>query len=122
MAKKVVKRIIRENAIDGAPGGGSGTLNYGQQYGTPGGGNTTQGPSHFSSSDKTQDHFHPNTASGSAVSSTPDGANKNTIKTGYPDGKIVNFDGETDDGEGITGQKMGKKIMSPARCYGTSTI
>jgi hypothetical protein len=117
MAKRVIKRIIRENAIDGAPGGGSGTLNYQTGYGTPGGGNITQNPSKFSSSDKTQDHFQPNTSSGSAVPSMPDrpdkdGQGSKTI-TGYPDGKIVQ-DKETDGGEGVAGQKMGNQIMSPA--------
>jgi hypothetical protein len=119
MAKKVVKRTLRENAIDGAPGGGSGTLNYQTGYGTPSGGNTTQSPSHFSSSDKTTDHFQPNTASGSAVAAMPDRQQKdddgNAIKTGYPDGKIVHdSDRKANDGEGVAGQKMGNKIMSPS--------
>ena len=127
MNKKVK---VQENSFEGAPGGGSGTLNYGQQYGTMGGGNTTQNPSHFSSSDKTTDHFHPNTVSGSAITPTmkdrPDrtgnnqgmdgkDGSKNTIKTGYPDGKIVNADGdETNGGEEVAGQKMGNKITNPA--------
>ena len=120
MAKRVIKRIIRENSFEGAPGGDSGTLNYQTGYGTPSGGNTTQNSSHFSSSEKTTDHFHPNTASGSAVPNMPDRPDKdgqgNTIKTGYPDGKIVDTssDDNTKDGEGIAGQKMGNKIMSPA--------
>ena len=65
-------RIVKENSFEGSPGGGSGTLNYQTGYGTPGGGNYSQNPSHFASSDKTTDHFQPNTASGSAVPQTPD--------------------------------------------------
>ena len=132
MAKRVIKRIIIENSFEGAPGGGSGTLNYQTGYGTPGGGNISQNQSKFSSSDKTSDHFQPNTASGSAATpemkDRPDrtgnnqgidgtDSRKNTVKTGYPDGKIVNTsdDGTTDnDGEGVAGQKMGNKITSPA--------
>jgi hypothetical protein len=132
MTKRVIKKIIRENSFEGAPGGGSGTLNYGQSFGTPGGGNITQNSSKFSSSDKTSDHFQPNTASGSAATpemkDRPDrtgnnqgmdgtDSRKKTIKTGYPDGKIINTsdDGTTDnDGDGVTGQKVGNKITSPA--------
>jgi hypothetical protein len=68
----MAKRTVQENSFEGAPGGGSGTLNYQTGYGTPSGGNTTQNPSHFSSSDKTTNHFTPNTASGSAVPKMPD--------------------------------------------------
>jgi hypothetical protein len=68
----MAKRTVQENSFEGAPGGGSGTLNYQTGYGTPSGGNTTQNPSHFSSSDKTTNHFAPNTASGSAVPKMPD--------------------------------------------------
>lgn len=67
----MAKRKVNENSFEGAPGGGSGTLNYSTGYGTPSGGNTTQNPSHFSSSDKTVNHFTPNTASGSAVAKMP---------------------------------------------------
>ena len=97
--KKEIKKKLLENSFEGAPGGGSGTLNYGQQYGTPGGGNITQNPSNFSSSDKTTDHFQPNTPSGSAVPTMPDrpdrvGRNGGSgIKTGYEHGgKIVKMD------------------------------
>lgn len=68
----MANRIVKENSFEGAPGGGSGTLNYQTGYGTPSGGNVTQNPNHFSSSDKTTDHFKPNTVSGSAVPVLPD--------------------------------------------------
>ena len=40
-------KIVKENSFEGAPGGGSGTLSYGNTYGTPGGGDTIQDPNHF---------------------------------------------------------------------------
>ena len=46
----------------------------------PGGGNISQNPSKFSSSDKTSDHFQPNTASGSAVASMPDRPDKDSAR------------------------------------------
>jgi hypothetical protein len=67
----MAKRNIKENSFEGAPGGGSGTLNYQTGYGTPSGGNVTQNPSHFASSDKTTSNFVPNTTSGSAVPKMP---------------------------------------------------
>lgn len=75
---KLFKRI-KENTFEPAGGGGSGALNYQTPYGTPGGGNYSQNPSHFSSSDKTTNHFEPNTASGSSVpklTGRPDVINK----------------------------------------------
>ena len=52
-------RIIDENSFEGAPGGRSGTLNYGQRYGTPAGGNITQDTSRFKSSNSsTQNAGH----------------------------------------------------------------
>jgi hypothetical protein len=63
----MANKIVKENSFEGAPGGGSGTLNYQTGYGTPSGGNTTQNPSHFASSDSTVNNFVPNTTSGSAV-------------------------------------------------------
>lgn len=68
---KLKDLIIIENSFDGAPGGSS-TLGYGQQYGTIGGGNYTQNPTKFSSSDKTTNNFAPNTNSGSALIGPPD--------------------------------------------------
>ena len=93
---------LLENSFEGAPGGGSGTLNYQTGYGTPN--YKQQDPRNFSSSDKTTDHFKPNTRLGSATPKMPDrpdrvgdnqgetgaGAQETPIKTGYPDGKIVN--------------------------------
>ena len=98
MTKKIDKRKLRENSFEGAPGGGSGTLNYQTGYGTPGGGNITQNPSHFSSSDKTTDHFQPNTPSGSAMPTMKD----------RPD-RIGNNQGSN--GAGPVG---GKNTVSPA--------
>ena len=63
---KLFKRI-KENTFEPAGGGRSGTLNYSVGYGTPQGGNTVQDPRHFASSDKTTDHFEPNTSKGSSV-------------------------------------------------------
>lgn len=63
---------IHENSFEGAPGGSAGTLNYSTGWGTPSGGNITQNPDKFSSSDKTTNHFEPNTESGSAVPRLPD--------------------------------------------------
>lgn len=51
---KIIKII--ENSFDGGVGG-QGNMNYGNSYGTPSGGNTTQNPDKFSSSDKTVSHF-----------------------------------------------------------------
>lgn len=77
----MAKRIVKENSFEGAPGGGSGTLNYQTGYGTPSGGNVTQNPSHFASSDKTTNHFQPNTNSGSAVPSMPDRPDRKSSNT-----------------------------------------
>lgn len=71
MGKLFRKTDISENSFEASPGGGGGTLNYQAPYGTPGGGNYVQNPSHFASSDKTTDHFVPNTTSGSAVPKIP---------------------------------------------------
>jgi hypothetical protein len=71
MAKKI--SIVKENSFEGAPGGFGGTMNYGTTYGTPAGGNTTQDPSKFSSSDKTTNHMDSNTEStSSAMIKLPD--------------------------------------------------
>lgn len=64
------RRDISENSFEGSPGG-SGTMNYQTPYGTPGGGNYTQNPSHFAGSDQSEDHFEPNTQSGSALPKFP---------------------------------------------------
>lgn len=42
---------IQENSFEGGVAGTSGISNYGQSYGTPGGGNTVQDPNHFASSE-----------------------------------------------------------------------
>lgn len=98
--KKMLKLL--ENSFEGAPGGGSGTLNYSVGYGTPN--YKQQDPKNFSSSDKTTDHFEPNTSKGSASVPTPSDrpdrvgnnqglngtdSHETPIKTGYPDGTIV---------------------------------
>ncbi len=133
MDKLFRKRKLMENSFEGSPGGSSGTLNYGQQYGTPN--SSTQTPSKFSSSDKTTDNFHPNTSSGSSATPTMkdrpdqvgnnqgmDGTNgsKNPIFTGIPGGKIVTDlpntnKPESDDGKTDSlSNKADTKIMSPA--------
>ncbi len=43
---------VRENAIDGAPGGAAGMISYQAPYGTPGGGDVTQDPGAFDSSNR----------------------------------------------------------------------
>jgi hypothetical protein len=49
---------LKENSFEGGPGGSSGVLNYGTTYGTPSGGNVSQYPGHFASSDKTVNHMN----------------------------------------------------------------
>lgn len=66
---KIIKLI--ENSFEGGVAGFSGTSNYGNSYGTPSGGNTTQDPSKFSGSDKTVSHFAQDTT-GSAVPTMPE--------------------------------------------------
>ena len=52
-------RIIDENSFEAAPGGSSGTLNYSAGWGTPGGGNNSQSPEKFKSSNSsTQNAGH----------------------------------------------------------------
>jgi len=67
MGKLFRKTKLSENSFEAAPGGSSGTMKYQTPYGTPQGGNTVQDPRHFSSSDKTTDHFEPNTSKGSGA-------------------------------------------------------
>lgn len=71
LLKELCPKPIRENSFEGGPGGSGGSLNYGTSYGTPAGGNTTQNPDHFASSDKTVNHMN-NQQSGSTVSNLPD--------------------------------------------------
>lgn len=66
MAKNKKKKLA-ENSFEAGVSGTSGTLNYQTGYGTPAGGNIVQDPRHFASSDKTTDHFKPNTSRGSAT-------------------------------------------------------
>jgi len=68
----MAKSLVKENTFDGAPGGGSGTLNYQTGYGTSGGGNVSQNPSKFTSSEKTVDHFNNNVSTGSTLSPQPE--------------------------------------------------
>lgn len=67
----LIKRI-KENAIDGAPGGSSGTLNYSIGYGTPSGGNNTQNSDKFSSSDKTVNHMNNESSQSMATGKLPE--------------------------------------------------
>lgn len=66
---KIIKII--ENSFEGGVGGFAGTSNYSTGYGTPSGGNVTQDPSKFSSSDKTVSHFAQD-ETGSAVPKMPE--------------------------------------------------
>ena len=54
------KKHLKENTFDGAPGGSGGISNYQAPYGTPGGGDISQDPGHFSASDKTVNHMDTN--------------------------------------------------------------
>lgn len=77
----MAKTIIVENSFDGSPGG-SGNLSNGGSFGTSAGGNTTQDPSKFSSSDKTTNHMASNTESTSSAMMQPTdrpGVGKNVI-------------------------------------------
>ena len=87
----MAKRTVQENSFEGAPGGSSGTLNYQTGYGTPAGGNVTQNPSSFSSSDKTTTHFIPNTASGSSsIPTIPDRPDRVGNNQGMIGNKVIN--------------------------------
>ena len=74
-------RKLEENSFEAGVSGGGGTLNYSVGYGTPSGGNYTQNPSHFASSDKTVNNFTPNTTSGSAVAKMPNRPDTNQNNT-----------------------------------------
>ncbi len=66
-------KIIRENSFEGAPGGSAGTLNYGIQYGTPGGGNNTQNSDKFGARDLNKAPSHMGTEdTGSALPKLPE--------------------------------------------------
>lgn len=68
----MAKEKLQENSFEPAGGGASGTLNYSVGYGTPAGGNVTQNPSKFSSSDKTVSHFANDTGSVDRMPERPD--------------------------------------------------
>lgn len=70
------KKKISENSFEAGLSGTGGTSNYSTGYGTPSGGNVTQSPDKFSSSDKTTTHFAANTVSGSALPKLPDSPNR----------------------------------------------
>lgn len=70
--KNIVLKSLEENSFEGAPGGRAGISNYGGSYGTPGGGNITQDPSKFSSSDKTVNHMDNQVTSSAAIPRMPD--------------------------------------------------
>jgi len=76
MAKLFRKKGLNENSFEASPGGSSGTLNYSTPYGTPAGGNTTQSPDKFKSSNSsTQNagHFKDNIEeTGSRMPERPD--------------------------------------------------
>ena len=76
MAKIFRKNGLSENSFEASPGGSSGTLNYGNVYGTPAGGNTTQNSDKFKSSNSsTQNagHFKDNIEeTGSKMPERPD--------------------------------------------------
>ena len=85
MGKLFRKTKLSENSFEAAPGGRSGTMKYQTPYGTPQGGNTVQDPRHFASSDKTTNHFEPNTSKGSGAVPTmptrPDVVDKSVNKS-----------------------------------------
>ena len=84
---KHAEKELNENGFEGSPGGSSGTLNYNIQFtSTPSGGNITQNPNHFVSSDKTVNHMN-NQQSGSAVGNLPD-LNKPTKSEPSPAAKF----------------------------------
>ena len=56
-------RPIKENAFDGAPGGAAGAISYQAPYGTPQGGDVTQDPGNFDSSNHNKAENQPNTGS-----------------------------------------------------------
>ena len=126
MAKKIIRRkIVPENTFEAGPSGGLGSTSYGSPWQTPGGGNITQNPRNFNSSNQDTNRFQPNTASGSAYvptmvdrPGTGNNVEKTRIKTGYETGggKIVDINGseEDKDSEGLAGYKMGTQITSPA--------
>lgn len=68
----MASEFLKENNFEPAPGGSSGALNYQTGYGTPGGGNVVQNPEHFSSSDKTSNHFGNETGSLNRLPERPD--------------------------------------------------
>ena len=88
-------KIIKENTFEGGPGGKSGTLNYGQKYGTPSGGDAVQNPKHFGSSEDDLKNFVPNTTLGSSSPQTPPpegqrDSDGTTMRTPDDSGKINN--------------------------------
>ena len=93
MDKKLF-RLIKENTFE-APGVGS--LNYGQQYGTPGGAGTSQEPSKFSSSDKTVNHMNNQEGTGSAAVPTMPERSKES-PTNHIGGNMGNDQKEKGDG------------------------
>ena len=95
MGKLFRKTKISENSFEASPGGSSGALNYQTPYGTPSGGNYTQNSSHFAGSDKTVNHFTPNTTSGSAVPKLPNRSDR--VSMGSTPG-MGNNEKENDDG------------------------
>jgi len=108
MGNKKRKPIVKENSFEAGVSGHSGTLAYGNTYGTPSGGNITQNPSKFSSSSKTTSNFVPNTSKGSSGDSTEDELiRKGQFKTGFPDGQIVSDPKNTNNRDGDTEKKDG---------------
>jgi hypothetical protein len=72
LLKELCPWTVRENSFEGGGGGASGTVAYAAPYGTPAGGNYSQSPDKFSSSDKTVNHFNNQESSSLAVPKMPD--------------------------------------------------
>lgn len=109
----MAKQKIKENSFEAGTAGSSGVVNYSVGYGTPAGGNITQSPSKFSSSEKGTTHFVPNTSSGSATLPTlPDRPDRVGNNQGM-NGKDVLSP------YGISAQQDGNTPLDPDKQYDT---
>ena len=107
----MAKQKIKENSFEAGTAGSSGVVNYSVGYGTPAGGNITQNPSSFSSSEKGTTHFIPNTSSGSATLPTlPDRPDRVGNNQGM-NGKDVLSP------SGISAQQAGNTPLDPDKQY-----
>lgn len=72
LLKELCPWTVHENSFEAGVSGGSGAISYAAPYGTPQGGNYSQTPDHFSSSDKTVNHFNNQQSGSSAIAKLPD--------------------------------------------------